>query len=368
MRLKLLLICLFACNLCFGQNEEIRKEIDKIIDFDTDIGLDETPGYIIAIIDNDSSYIFEYGTAEINREATLNAQSLFETGSLSKAVTASLITALKHHGMLDGEANINSLLAEEYRNPTLDQLSINSLLNHTSGLPKLPKFFGKNQESAQNPYANYTKEQLLEYYKTYKPIKSSRKRKKQRKTVKAEYSHLNYALLEVALEQKFGLSFDALCDKYLFQPLQMSHSCFNSCEEPLTVGYDRTLKQVNPWTYASFSASEGFKSNLEDLIIFMQHQLQIRDQVYDFSNNHNKEVQSTYGKSLHVGKAWHIVANQGKFNIINHSGKTTGHQCFFSFIKETKTGVIILSNSGNGTKDLGFSILRMINHNWKRKS
>jgi hypothetical protein len=49
------------------------------------------------------------------------------------------------------------------------------------------------------------------------------------------------------------------------------------------------------------------------------------------------------------------------------SGYTNGNAVFMAFVKSTKTGVIVLTNSKNGHNKLGYLILKMMNRQWKRK-
>ena len=61
MRLVLFVMLMFWS--CFGvaQNGDLKVEIERIILHDTEISLDETPGFIIGIVDQDSTYYVEFG-------------------------------------------------------------------------------------------------------------------------------------------------------------------------------------------------------------------------------------------------------------------------------------------------------------------
>lgn len=361
---KLAFIVSFFYSLCLiGQNGDLKVEIERIILHDTEISLDETPGFIIGIIDQDSTYYVEFGTDLKGQKTKLNTEDIFELGSISKVFTASLTSVLVNEGKISYSDRINDYLPLAFQNPRMDEVTILDLIQHTSGLPVRPYFFGLKEKNPQNPYGFYEKDELLSFYVDFVP----------KETGSFNYAHTNYGLLEIVLESAVQMSFDKLIDIYLLHPLQMNNSFVffkEHKEDIVTEGYDRAGRETDPWTFASFGASEGIKSNTTDLIRFMRINLGLVDHPYVeiFANNHKKEVETNFNESIKTGKGWQIIDQRKGFDIITHTGKTNGHNAFMAFVKETGTGVVILSNSNIGTRELGFLILRMINFNWKRKA
>ena len=296
-------------------------------------------------------------------ETTLNAEDIFEVGSISKVFTSSLVSLLVDEGKISYEDKINTYLPEAYQNPRMDDVTILNLIQHTSGLPVRPYFFGMKEKDPQNPYGFYDKEELLAFYLDFLPKEQGI----------FNYAHTNYGLLEIVLESATQKSFDKLMDIYVFNPLEMESSFVFFKErkkDVLTKGYDRAGRETSPWTFSSFGASEGIKTNAADLMKFMKVNIGLTGHSYAniFGSNHKKEVETDFNPSIRTGRGWQIIDQRKGYDIITHTGKTNGHNAFMAFVKETGTGVIILSNSNIGTRDLGFLILRMINFNWKRKA
>jgi len=265
--------------------------------------------------------------------------------------------------LISYKSKINSFLPIEEQNPRMENLTVEHLIMHQSGFPKRPHFFGKKEQIPNDPYAFYSKEDLIDFYKEYVPGKAEN----------YKYAHTNYALLEYALEKNFNRSYESLLQEYVFIPLAMEdsfveHNELNSIR--ITQGYDRANRTVSPWRFQSFSGSEGVKSSASDLSHFLRaHMAYSGTDLDDILPETSKELGETnYNDRIKLGRAWHIIDQGKKFNILMHTGRTTGNSCFMAFIKETKTGIVVLSNSGFGTKDLGMLILRMVNHNWKRKA
>ena len=53
--------------------------------------------------------------------------------------------------------------------------------------------------------------------------------------------------------------------------------------------------------------------------------------------------------------------------IILHTGATSGYRAYIAFVKETRTGVIVLSNSEYALRGLGYFILKKLNKGFKKK-
>jgi len=361
------IVCFIISVLCssavLAQNGDLKVEIQRIILHDTEISLDETPGFIIGIVDGDSTYFVEFGSDSQGGKTTLHAEDVFEVGSITKVFTASLISILVDQGKISYQDKLNDFIPAAFQNPRMDDLTLLDLIQHTSGLPVRPYFFGLKERDPQNPYAFYSKPELLSFYRDYVPKEEGL----------FNYGHTNYGLLEIALETATQTPFDKLMNDYILDPLGMNNSFIFFKEEKkdiITLGYDRAGRQTHPWTFASFGASEGLKTSTSDLVRFMKVNLGLTGHEYEtiFSKNHQKEVQTNFNESIQTGRGWQIIDQRKGYDIITHTGKTNGHNAFMAFVKETGTGVVILSNSNIGTRDLGFLVLRMINFNWKRKA
>ncbi len=352
----------FVSSLLFGQNEDIRKEIEKIIIHDTEINWEKTPDILVSMIDGDSTYHFSFSGFKEDSKV-IDENSVFEIGSVSKVFTSSIISVLVDQNILTYESLVNDCLNAEYRNPRLNSLKINDLVTHLSPFPKRPSGFGKKEKDPQNPYLNYTQEDLLEYYKEFVP------------KVKQEfnYSHVNYALLEQVIEFVTKKPYERILNEYIIGPLDLKNTFVSLSEDKvnsLVEGYDRAGRIARPWSFASFIGSEGLKSSASDLCQFIRANLKESDTFLDqiLYENANIERLTNFNNNIYIGKAWHILDHGKKYDVVLHTGKTNGHHCFLAYVKETKTGVVVLSNSALGAEDLGFLVLRMINHNWKRKA
>jgi CubicO group peptidase (beta-lactamase class C family) len=355
------IISLFISPLLIAQNSNLHNEIEKIIAFDSEISFDLTPGFIVGVIDNDSVYYESFGRKVHTHKQELHKSDVFELGSISKTLTASLIHTLVDKGIMSYDNKVNDLVPIDYKNPRLKSLTIKDLLNFNTSFPKRPAMIGEFEDEAQDPYKYYTKERLLQYYSYFVPEKG----------VKFNYSHINYALLEIIAETKTGQTFDDLLAQHLFSDLGMNNSFVHFKEKKNNVviqGVDRSSTQVGPWTFPAFAGSEGIKSSVADLS-------QYAKAVLGYSQTNLDKIlppqtllnNPSFNEELYHSMGWHVVNVNKKFRVLVANGTTSGHSAFIGLVPNSKTGVIVLSNSSFGTKDLGMLILRMINYNWKRK-
>ena len=349
------------CGSLGSQSSNLKNEINKIIEYDTEINFEKTPGFIVAVVDGDSTFYSSFGHSSRSQLESIEKDDIFEIGSVSKVFTSLLWFKFMEEEGLSLQDKVNDLLPEEYSNPRLKNLTIYDLINHTSGFPRIPEYFGKKQKNTLDPYAYFTKDDLSQYYQNFVPSPYREK---------FNYSHVNYAILELILEINSGKSFHDLMNTEIFTPLNMKNSFIDFFEDKnITPGYNRAMRKVKPWNFSSFAGSEGIKSTAEDLCQIIRVNLGLNyPTLYTAIENQQKISEKTnYNDKIMMANGWHVVDQGKKYDIYTHTGKTSGHTAFLAFVKETKTGVVILSNSSWGVEDLGFLILRMINYNWKRK-
>lgn len=367
---------LFASNLWSQDRANLQKQIDKIIHYDTKINLSETPGFIIGVKYQDSVFFFGYGSISKDFKQVPDENTIFEIGGLTKTFTSSLVSILVEEGKMDFEKPLNDYLSAAEKNEETQQITIDQLLTHTSGLPRMPLEFGVKEIEENNPYAHYTKQDLMEFYKEYIPLESKKKKKRKKKRKKKNkdnysYSHLNYALAEVAIEASQNTKFEKLLIAKILAPIKMTDTRFELSENQkkrLATGYTTSGQSTPPWTFQSFKASEGLKSTATDLIKFAEaHMGESNSRLTNaFYATHKGRKATARNKKVESARGWHVISPKKYYDIILHTGNTNGHRSYLAFVKESDTAVVILTNSEHNLYNLGYYILRMLNNNWMK--
>jgi len=116
-------------------------ELDDFID--SVMTQDNIPGLGLAIIrGGEVAWTQGYGYADFELEDStlVNQNTIFQTGELSRAVTATALMQLYEQGMFNLDDDINDFLSFEIRNPsfTSNPISFRMLLGHTSSLKDNP--------------------------------------------------------------------------------------------------------------------------------------------------------------------------------------------------------------------------------------
>ncbi len=362
-----LTILLFMClsqSVSHGQilpdTHSLYVEIDKLIRYETEITSRQTPGILVGIVDGKNIIRLSIGQKDFSSSDKLQPGDLFEIGSLTKALTAALLSRLTNDKFIDWKTGINTLLPESCRNAKLQGITLSDLATHQSGFPKYPPYIGRYEASGKSLFAHYPGSAICNYMQGLDAPPGG-----------AQYSHLNFGIIEIMLEHLYKRDFAALADSLLFHPLGMTSTGFGP-SDTLTPGYDLSGTLAIPMEFASCSASEGARSTMNDLLRFLRWNLgllHVPKMPFPVAEAlQSPDFPSNLGNGITFTRGWFLVHPKKKRDVFIHSGRSRGHHASISFCPQTGTGVIVLSNSAFGTDNLGYLILRTINRNWKRKS
>ena len=360
--LILLLVAMFTFEIGNAQNRRLEKQVSKYIEYE--VNLNDNPGIIIGIINGDSVYIYSFGEMKKGKSAQLTDSTMFDIGSMTKVFTASLLQILVDEGKIDYQKTLGDYLDKETLNPSLHGITVRQLATHTSGLPRLPTNFSERDQDPNNPFAYYRKEDFDIFLKDYNLLTSST----------YMYSHINYALIERVIESIENERFEAVMNREMLQNLGLSNTTYEltkSQYDNLSPGYLLTGEDAPETLFNSFYGAVGLKSDMADLIKFIQYNLEVGAERSALQSSlyktHDFQVNTGIKKYIDAGIGWHIVRPKRKFyNVISHRGTSVGHQAYIAFVPETKTGVIVLANSRNSLEGFGYFMLKMINDSWKR--
>ena len=336
-----------------GQSDSgtlLEKEISKIIEYDTQINYDKTPGFVISVTDGDTSYFLTFGKS-IDSNTTLNRHSQFEIGGSSKIFSSTFFYDwISESDSVSLDTRISTLNLN-INNPYIDSLSLKHLIFNRTSFPKRP-LTEFNLSRTNNPYQGYSWQDLIAFLSdTGSSVISE----------ETAYSHINNALLQYIYEQLTKRSFIQSLETYL-KADGINHTNF-IIDSTFNWGQDILGNIAKPWYLQSFHASEGVLSNTTDICQYVRILMNNNTLIARLKSEARESI---YRPSFYLSSGWSIIKGVGKFDIFAITGKTSGHSSFVAFIPETKTAVSILCNSATSTDDLGMLILRMINNNFKR--
>lgn len=344
--------------------DRLRQEIEKLIRYETEIDFEKTPGFVIGIVAGDSCRALPFGSQRKDTIMPPGKHTLFEIGGLTHVFTAALASRLAAEGIIHPDSSINCYLPENQRNSSADVLSVLRFLTHTSGLPGLPFGIGKMETDDRQPYSNYAKTDLLTFFKNY--------HFKKNETGKYQFSHVNYALLEVALEQAAGRDFESLLFEKICHPLGLKNTEITLDEmklSKLAPGFEKSGAPALPWQFQSYSGALGLKSDASDLMLFLKSQLKPPPGFEPplLGAGGRGFFPTEIRKDTWVAWGWHVIRRRRRPDIVTHTGATAGHRAAIAFTPETGAGVVILSNATFGFDGLEYLVLDLVNQALTKK-
>lgn len=170
-----------------------------------------------ALIIENGEIVFQgtFGIGNFNPVDSLELNSVFRLGSVSKQFTAMGIMILKEEGQLSYDQDIREFIPELPYNG----ITIRHLLNHTSGLPDYTRIMDehwKTDLAYDNPERFISgNEDILKMLCEYKPAVHFKPGEKW------EYSNTGYNLLATIVSRASGTPFNEYLQEHIFIPAEM---------------------------------------------------------------------------------------------------------------------------------------------------
>ena len=383
----------------------VKTKLDEIAD--EYLRNSKNVGLAVAVLSGENTHILCYGTTDRSSGYPITPHSVFEIGSITKAFTGILLAEAMRRGEVQLEDPVNKFLPEEVRIPARGKktLTLRHLVTHTSGLPRLPDNIDRDVFFTDNPYRTYTVEQLYEFLPRAQ-VAPGRQH---------AYSNLGVGLLGHILALAAGSDYESLVRGRILEPLGMTDTSILLSEDQrrrLAQPHDGG-RQVSNWDIPTLSGAGALRSTAADMLKFLQanaapdssplreaiersHQIETRGNPFRQNLGCWLGIALFYllvdiGARLHVGRyglkaqipaliiafglpvylafkwprgfatmglAWFMDRLSGSPHLMTwHNGGTGGYCSFMGFIRETRTGVVALSNSTDSVDSLGSRML-----------
>ncbi len=336
---------------CQSPGQQVKKELPpEIIETIEKRILNEfTPSVAIALIDSSGTYYFNFGKTEVGGEE-VDENTIYEIGSISKVFTGILLAQQILDGDLNMEDRINDLLPDSVKVPVIGEteIALGNLTDHTSGLPRMPTNFAP--ANPNNPYADYSVNQMYEFISSYEPTREVGSQ--------YEYSNLAQGLLGHLLANKRNTSYEELMIDVIADPLGMDDTRIDFTDrmkENLAFGHSDG-EVVENWDIPTLAGAGAIRSSTSDMARFISANLGYLDTPLIDAMNLSHDVRHDKAGAMSVAMGWHIKKGENG-DVIWHNGGTGGYRTFAGFVKETGEGVVVLTNSSQGSDDIGFRLL-----------
>ncbi len=333
-----------------------------------------------------------YGCGKLRKASTQppHGNTLFGIGSITKVFTTALLSVMVTDGFLNLEDSVCDLMPELSNLPS--GITLLRLATHTAGLPKMPSnIIGSILRDRRNPYAAYTKANLLKWLSNYarKITQSSNE--------EIRYSNVDMALLGLVLAQKVGESYEQAIVSRVCAPLGLSDTRITLTQiqkERLLAPHSSKGKPSRIWDLPAFAGAGALFSTADDMLSYIaanlgESQSRLTNPLQACHVIHADTFRppgylprlvtgmlgrGRYSTEYHRGMAlgWFVGRLQGDGkDLYWHHGATGGYRAFIGFVKDTATGVVVLANSEpsgldgllatTSTDTIGFEILEFLN-------
>jgi D-alanyl-D-alanine-carboxypeptidase/D-alanyl-D-alanine-endopeptidase len=325
---------------------EIRKIIHDRLSGQTSIGI------VVGVIDADGRRVIADGVLDAGDKRTLNGDTVFEIGSVTKVFTSLLLADAVQRGEVALTDPVAKFLPADVRVPERGgkKITLLDLATHTSGLPRMP---ANGRFDGPNPYATYTEKQLYEFLSGYQLPRDIGS--------KYEYSNLGGGLLGNALSRRAGMDYETLLRTRITAPLGMKSTTItlsDALKQRLAPGHDVSGTRVSNWDLGALAGAGAIRSTANDLLEFLAAELGYTKSPLAASMAAQLVPRLPTGApALSIVLGWHVFLTPAGNEILLHNGATGGYRTFVGFERNKRVGVVVLTNISTDVDDLAHQIL-----------
>ena len=322
------------------------------------------PGLAACTIDHGRiTWTGYYGYQNIERKIPVDSRTLFQISSVGKTINAAAVSQLVAERKLDLDADINTYLPFQVRNPNFPTIpiTIGELLRHRSSiidnLDYLQPIWDTSKGDPKIPLDVFLKDYLSPAGSHYNKQKnfSNSKPNNQR-----SYCNTGFALLGYIIECVTKQSYDHYCKKNIFEPLSMHQTGFflknlDTNLLAMPYHYSDSLHQYISYGQGGYPDYPAglIRSSAEELAHFLlawssSGKWENR-KVFDSST-----IQLFTPQDIRLGcYTWNIFAAPSRRLQVmyGHTGGDNGVFSIMSYGPETKKGFIILFNGDFNPSD-----------------
>ena len=270
-----------------------------------------------------------------------NSDSVFEIGSITKTFTGTMLAKLVYDGKVNKDDPVRNYLPVTLNQSSLNgkEMTLVQLADHTSGLPFEPtnvRNDDKHPFDQYAPYKNYGTERLYDYLAHQLVLQSTPGEKR-------IYSNLGGGLLGHILTLIGKKSYEELMFETICKPLKMSNTFVELTpdrERRMVHGRypNGDLLPFGDGDCGALTGCGGIKSSARDLVKYLKANM--TDTTYFYlaqktTTQFDEHFSGALGWAPYSERA---KVHQGAF------GATPGYTCGIIFERNTRVGVVVLTN------------------------
>jgi len=339
-----LLVLLLAWNAAAAvpKDADIRKILVERLDGKPGVGI------VVGVIEPGGRRTVAQGTFDRDDKREVNADTLFEIGSVTKVFTALLLADAVQRAEVALTDPVSKFLPASVKVPAV---TLEELATHRSGLPRLPA--NLTPKDAANPYADYTVQQLYAFLSSYELPRQP--------GAQYEYSNLGAGLLGHALSLRTGKDYESLVKARIAAPLGLKNTTITLNEgqrKRLAPGHAEGAKVPN-WDLPTLAGAGALRSTTTDLLTFLGAHMGFAEKT-PLAPAMKTLLSAKYPTGtprLDIALGWHVLTTPSGREIVWHNGGTGGYHSYIAYDPKARAGVVVLTNMTESIDDLGLRLL-----------
>lgn len=339
-----------------GGQDRIRSAVDRAIR--PMMAKYDIPGMAVGLVADGGSFVFDYGVASRESGKPVTRDTLFELGSVSKTLTATLASYAQAGGEMSLSDKVGKYLPS-LRNSRFGDLSLLNLGTHTpGGLP------------LQVPDGIRTDDALMRYFRSWRPTYEP--------GTYRTYSNPGVGAFGLIAARSMGQDFVTLMEKRLFPALGMKNSYItvpNARIADYAQGYTKRGAPIRMAPGVVSAEAYGIKTTAADMARFIEANMAM----ITLDERLQRAIMDTHTGYFQAGVMtqdliWEqypypvalqtLLKGNGPTMIfkatpvtrlgppqkprddvwINKTGSTNGFGSYVAFVPEKRLGIVILAN------------------------
>jgi beta-lactamase class C len=338
------------------QQDAVRSAVNRVIQ--PVMAQNDIAGMAVGIIVGDKHYVLDYGVASKETRKPVTRDTLFELGSVSKTLTATLASYAQVSGYLSLSDPTSKFLPSLQHSP-FGNVSLLNLGTHTpGGLP------------LQVPDTIRNNDQLLQYFQTWQPTYAP--------GTYRTYANPGIGTLGLITAKSMGQDFSALMQRQLFPALGMKSSFIDIPAAKLpdyAEGYAKDGAPIRMSAGVLSPEAYGIKTTADDMVRFLEANMnliqvapKLQRAITDTHTGYFKAGPMTQDliweqypypvtlKTLQDGNSPAMIFDATPVTPItppqapredvwiNKTGSTNGFGAYIAFVPQKRIGIVILAN------------------------
>ncbi len=301
------------------------------------------PGVVVGIVHGDQLVCtLALGHRDLESERVMAADTLFQIGSVTKSLTATLLGVLVDRGTVSFDDTLGERLPDAALPPPVAAITLRQLATHTSGLPRDPAN-RRNLPDSPSVMLPYSNAELVDALRTAAVEPSD----------DAAYSNFGYGVLGHALARAAGVDYHELLREAVLQPLGMTDSGITpdeAQESRLATPYwpeDDPLVPRPRWQIgevASFGGAFSSAADLARLVAAQYGPASLLDDATRTALQTPHEDARVAGRRIAMG--WFVDEVPGLGTLLGHGGEVDGYSAGVVALPGAHAGFVVLANTG----------------------